>query len=137
MVVTVYTVEMSLNSGCEKRHFVSDGKGPDIELSSASVAGAVARCCDVRNGCQIASEVAEMWSRHRAIERRFVEVGHSDELDDNHRVQAFVEVGRDETANEGVLFIGLDSEGVARTEATVHRIDAVRQLQTYLAASMP
>lgn len=137
MEVTVYSVELKVSGNWEWRHFVSDGEGSDIELSSASVAGAVARCFDVRNGSQIASEAAYIRLRNGTVERRFLEADDAEELDDSHRVQAFVEQDTDKQPIGELLFVGLDSAGVARTAATVHRIDAVRDLQKYVAGQSP
>ena len=137
MEVTVYSVELKVNGDWEWRYFVTDGQGPDIELSSASVAGAVARCFDARNGLQIASDAADMWLRNGAVERRFLEADDAEELDDSHRVQAFVEQDRENQPIGELLFVGLDIAGVARTAATIHRIDAVRDLQKYVAGQLP
>ena len=134
MDVTIYNVELGIGDEIKTQYFVSDGEGPDIEVGSASVAAIVARCCDARNGCELTAALAAMWLRHGAREREFFELEKGEELDGNHRIQAFVERNKRSVAP---LFVGMDNQGFAKTRGRALRSDVEQELRTYLLTPSP
>ena len=99
------------------------------------------RAVDLFSGCGGMScglrEAAAILMKKGAVERRFLEADDAEELDDSHRVQGFVGQNTENQPIGEPLFVGLDIAGAARTAVTTHRIDAVRNLQKYVAGQSP
>ena len=111
MDVTIFTTVIYRGGDPLTQHFISDGEGPDIEVESASVAAAVARYFDYQNGCEIAFDVAMMWTRHGATQRQFIELEESKELNDGKRIHQLFEYFMDDTTSEEPIFAVLDQKG--------------------------